>query len=378
MRVALHAVVALIIRGATPAQAQAQVWDVDDACTSSSDEGSTACGVDLLQRRARKFATGGEAGHAAVHEEQQRKAGAVQSPLTVALVHEVYTFGAPATSKVPFRNAATPDGCFPGLRSYTEDLLGARDEIHQTDAASVFNFLSHSLTSSVCLRWARDSIYTPCDSKLGLDGHPDWPLNGAQIYQEWRLHKERHYRDRLGRVTIEGRSAVTEEPFATARKFMFLAYVIYDNFQSAKARVAREMPSWKIVGLALDKHGDDEDPIYIVQENSTLDCAVVFSGTNSFGELFNSLQTYGTGYCGYTSVHAGYRNELWFLTGRSWMALKPKLAQCNRVICVGHSLGGALCEIFAACANSGHFDDPDYQRLAWTKNTTAAMPEVDG
>merc|ERR1719384_3045715 len=101
----------------------------------------------------------------------------------------------------------------------------------------------------------------------------------------------------------------------------------------------------------------DKDQMLLVQETKTGACALAFSGTDNPSELYTSLKSYGTGYCGFTDVHAGYRNELWTLTNQPAYrkGILPKLARCSKTICVGHSLGGALCEIFVGCANSGNF-----------------------
>ena len=58
--------------------------------------------------------------------------------------------------------------------------------------------------------------------------------------------------------------------------------------------------------------------------------------------------------------------------------IKPSLEKCHEVTCVGHSLGGALCNAFTMCANTGpeyligNQDDgmqDDYDAIAWTKKT---------
>lgn len=335
---------------------------VDDECAEgSSTSSSGTCTLELLQRKATA-----ERHNAELRTEQ----------LTEALVDEVYTYGAPATHVSPFWNKARADGCFPGLRAYTEDVKGVHGEIHQDDAGAVFNRYPHARIASLCLRWQRDSLYTPCGGASGLDGHPDWPANGAQVYQAWNLHHENIYADRLRELTVNGTRLGSKDPFISARKFLFIAFRGYDTTNAAKAKLNRWLHGWELVGKAVDKHGDDEDPILVVQDSASLNCAIVFVGTNSFSELFTSTTDYGTGYCGFKGVHVGYRNELWTLTGKPWQKIKPKLQECKKVICVGHSLGGALCEIFAACANSGHVTDPDYQRLVWTKQQPRLMKAV--
>jgi len=285
-----------------------------------------------------------------------------RAPLAKELVHAVFTYGAPATHASPFKNLAREDGCFLGLRAYTEDLVGAWDEIKQVDAAAMNNYYPHAATPSVVLREWKDSIFSPCNFKE--EGHPEWPQRGNNVFEEWRLHQEDDYTERLKRVTIDGKSVTDVEPFRTSKFFAELAWKSYDSIENAKA-VLRKMGNWTLVSRVEDEHGTDTDPVMVAQESNTLECAIVFTGTNAGSELSTSTTQYGTGYCGFEQCHVGYRNELWTITNNLFPQLKPILSSCSKVTCVGHSLGGALCEIFAACANSGHTDDPDFQLLAW-------------
>merc|ERR1712129_503729 len=141
------------------------------------------------------------------------------------------------------------------------------------------------------------------------------------------------------------------------------------------------MPGWKYVAEETRVAGSgslyDEDPVMIAQHTTTLDCALVFSGTNNAAnELASSTTGYSTGYCGFDDVHVGYRNELWHITKDLWPVIAPKLSKCKTVSCVGHSMGGPLCDIFAACANSGRTEDEDYVQQSWILGTHAAMEEI--
>ncbi len=86
-------------------------------------------------------------------------------------------------------------------------------------------------------------------------------------------------------------------------------------------------------------------------------------------------------YCGRNGVHAGVAHELWLLTHDSQYTseIVPALETCHEVTCVGHSLGGALCNLFTMCANQGldnlqnsSLEDEnwdDYESLIWTKKS---------
>lgn len=388
---------AALVFAASPEQALAKDRDI---CAPGSDTQCAADSVQLLQRQVdRRLRPEHERlqqeklldQHVTQRQQQQHEQrdppqwpawlwpppAKPRAPVT-PLVHAVYTFGAPAThDHAPLRNGASADGCFPGLRSYTEDIKGAFSEIHQVDAAAMNNYYPHARTPSVVLRWQADSIYTTCNATQ--DGHPDWPQRGGSVFEEWRLHQEDDYTDRLENVKIDDKEVKDEEPFKSARFFVALAYKTYDSVANMKASIAEKMPGWKLVGHVVDHGpGGDEDPVLVAQDSETHDCAIAFTGTNDFGELATSTTQYGTGYCGFEDVHVGYRNELWTITRNLFDKVKPVLESCNKVTCVGHSLGGALCELFAACANSGNYTDPDYIQLAWNHSApTRELTEVD-
>lgn len=333
----------------------------DDVCGTSST--NMSCATKLLQIRSAKI-------------EEQRGGGSADRPKE--LVYAAYTFGAPGThSGRPFSNNASPDGCFRGVRSYTEDL--ANHGVRKVDAAAMFIPYPHMLTNTLILRYPGDSIYVPCNGSS--HGHPDWPLRRAGMVDSWDIHEEEQYYKRLQHVVLNGTDVSRQEPFSSARLFMSMAFRVYETDSKAGVRefYARD-PSyarWKGVGgFVYEDPNGDRDKVVVGQNLETLDCVVIFEGTDTFSELFTSVVQHPTGYCGFDGVHAGYRNELWTLSGPLWQAyVKPKLGKCRRVTCTGHSLGGALCEIFAACANSGHVHDPDYQRLVWTVGSPEKMPE---
>ena len=87
-------------------------------------------------------------------------------------------------------------------------------------------------------------------------------------------------------------------------------------------------------------------------------CIISFKGSETYtGDLGNFLfGKAGAGdYCGSRGVHTGVKDELWQLTNNPQYErhIKPALASCQELSCVGHSLGGALCNVFTMCANQG-------------------------
>ncbi|KAL7541016.1 hypothetical protein ACHAXR_010565 [Thalassiosira sp. AJA248-18] len=130
--------------------------------------------------------------------------------------------------------------------------------------------------------------------------------------------------------------------------------------------------------------GIDKDVVYVLKNDEDANhhkCIISFMGSETLGgDQYNFVlgNSGSTGYCGRTGVHIGVRNELWQITHNDqyFDIIKPALETCHEVTCVGHSLGGALCNVFTMCANqglenldavdgAGMYDD--YESLAWNK-----------
>mmetsp|Transcript_63946 Transcript_63946/g.113705 ORF Transcript_63946/g.113705 Transcript_63946/m.113705 type:complete len:633 (-) Transcript_63946:72-1970(-) len=292
----------------------------------------------------------------------------------LGVVNRIYTFGAPATSTPAMPNKQAANGCFQGLRTYTENVIAGGT--HEVDAASVFTQYPHAKVAALALHWDENSFFAECADPDVQEAF-DWPKGGAS---HWEMHGEQHYRPRLGNVSVEGRDVLKEEPFATANKMMTLAYKSYDTVSNVKAAIKEHLPGWRLVDRQVYENTDtyyDTDPIMLAQEESTLNCALVFTGTDNFWELFTSTSQSPSDWCGFDQVHLGYRDEVrTILKHDSWNAIKAKLAKCNEVYCVGHSLGGAMCDVFSGCVNTQDVSNADFQSLMWHKEAPEFMPEV--
>merc|ERR1712194_15710 len=141
------------------------------------------------------------------------------------------------------------------------------------------------------------------------------------------------------------------------------------------------------------KKETDTDRVYTLWNDSDpaigRKCIISFQQSRSKADFGSFARSHTTGFCGRYGVHAGVRDELWHLiSDPQWAAnIKPSLEQCDQVTCVGHSLGGSLCNVFTMCANTGHeylADNTDlgmqndYDMLTWTKKTGAAKEQGAG
>lgn len=329
----------------------------DNECAESSDP--DVCAWNAIQLHKAKLSTS-ELQHMNQTDHNRGEPG---------IVSEIYTFGAPGTTATPMEDLARPDKTFQGLRAYTEDVVA--DANHDDGGASWGQYaFRHPLVATAVLRWASDSVY------VAPAGRPDWPVAGIA---DWGLHSEKNYVDRLKAVTVNGESYRDYGPFRKASLMVHLAFNAYEyTLGDMRRAVSEYLPGWTIVHYASQWTEEAKDNIWLVQDGSTLECAVVFTGTRideGLGELGTSIKDYKTGYCGHTGVHAGYRDKLYWLTKGQWPALRPKLSKCSRVVATGHSLGGSLADIFAGCANTGNVGDVDFQRQMWYKGKAERMPE---
>merc|ERR1712194_670944 len=129
-------------------------------------------------------------------------------------------------------------------------------------------------TNTVCLHLGRDSLYEPCVP--GSKGMSNWPQRGMSVFEEWEIHKEPYYTDRLNNITVAGHAMEDKEPFKSARHFVRFAFQAYDkpvNYINSLTKLSDN--GWKLIGWEEDVNGDDKDPMMLVQDTKSLDCAIV-------------------------------------------------------------------------------------------------------
>mmetsp|Transcript_57543 Transcript_57543/g.168518 ORF Transcript_57543/g.168518 Transcript_57543/m.168518 type:complete len:405 (-) Transcript_57543:68-1282(-) len=289
-------------------------------------------------------------------------------------IRAMYTFGAPGVAEPPLVNLLDKDGCFQGLRSYTEDVLSPITK--QVDAAAISSPYPHAKIATAVLHSNMDSKYVPCP------GETDWPNDrkGTE-FAEWRLHWQEDYEPRLRALTLQGQDRSGEEPFKSACLSVILSFKTYDTTNHAEDAIRERFPSWKLVAKETLVSGSgalyDEDPMMLFQDHETLDCMVTIAGINYFGKEIATAITVELGsFCGFEGIHTGYRDQFRQLAELLWPRLQLKLPKCRTVSCAGHSMGGALCELLTACVNSQRTSEPDYQQLSWTPQEPAALPEI--
>jgi hypothetical protein len=285
-----------------------------------------------------------------------------------AFVDATYTFGAPASARAPLSNPRTPDGCFPGVRVWTSStwlFLTNRDIV-----PGIFNNngFFHAKMLAVDLRVTEgDESRTdfPCSAENALE-----PTYGGLSVL---LHDRKQYMHGVSVVEPELLNEVT-----------IAVEVALDKDESQVAEIVRNL-GFGLVGSGFhDGAGGGlggPQASHLIQNPETLDCLVTFQGSSSFGDWLADADITPVSFCGLsTQVHRGFRNHLRDIVKTdSWQQkVRANLPKCNKVYIVGHSLAGAMSELFSACVNqqpsSGAGYDEDFKFMSWTKGSAQKMP----
>lgn len=350
------------------------------------------------------------------------------------LVDYLYTYGAPATAKHP-HHANPGNRCIPGVRVYSEN-VNSWGHITNTDFAAHINAArdyGHPKISTLILRWVDDGskkgkqeyMWFECKDSDNTDYYKwEWypgKWNAANMIPGYHIHSlDTVYEPRLKSLLDDSShqlgnakaSGLALDPRVLdytsvawcngmafeATKTCLKNYATYRNKKDVLAHPYAKginTDEWK-VDAQLEHTtesgfgGSDTDRVYTLRNDNDpaigRKCIISFQQSRSLADFGSFTQAYTTGFCGRYGVHAGVRDELWHLiSDPQWAAkIKPSLEQCDQVTCVGHSLGGALCNVFTMCANTGHEYlagntdsgmQNDYDMLTWTKKTGAAKEQ---
>eukprot|EP00930_Biecheleria_cincta_P060165 TRINITY_DN4585_c0_g1_i2.p1 TRINITY_DN4585_c0_g1~~TRINITY_DN4585_c0_g1_i2.p1 ORF type:complete len:488 (-),score=69.55 TRINITY_DN4585_c0_g1_i2:78-1541(-) len=296
-------------------------------------------------------------------------------------VYAIYTYGAYGSSTPPLPDLSSPTQDFRGLRTYTETRTDV--DTTSTDVGAMFNGLAHPRVPTLALYWKGLSDYWPGAGKPELPMHMD-DLNRVI---DFGMHDMKNYFDRFGTLQVANIPHASQDPiFKEAYDTAWLAWGAYEKqklwvsnkYITTEEIIDRHLPGKRLVAQTQEKTLDAVDNMFLVQDEKTLDCVFVFEGTHTINEFFGSIgiSMAKPHYCGFEGAHKGYGGKLSWLMKYGMPKLRPSLAKCRRVTCTGHALGGALCDIFAACANSGRTDNDQYKDQMWTKGTPELMPKM--
>ena len=239
-----------------------------------------------------------------------------------------------------------------------------------------------------------------------------WRLGSwsRDMWNVWDLHS--------GKVFNEVTSRSSNKMLQSLSKFAL--DLSYERDPKVAAQMAKSA-GWRVVGAAMYEAGTSETLLwsfgtqvsYLVQNPRSRDCIVTFQGTNDNADFLQNVRGVTRPFCGLTLetdrcctiplpvltilgtcpgtcavtkqgdsfVHSGFAAELERITQHpSWQKnVRERLPSCAHVSAFGHSLGGAMSDLFTACMTrkpqEGSFGHEDYASMSWTKQRPRTLPE---
>jgi len=292
----------------------------------------------------------------------------------------LWTFGAPATAHEQFRNAFELNGVFPGLRVFARTRVAGWFWGYYQKSDPVSWISSYGFGS-----WSTGFVHAHHDSLTVKDYEPASPWrDGASNDQVWWPNRDVYYwvsGHTMGASGYTGLvSKQTDYPFLVkaARFASIYGDIPEPTHDKISGFLKEHTPGWQLLGMSWAKGGHAglrhlKDMTLLMQEASTQDCVLVFSGSNDLSDWLGNLAVWSTSWCGMDGVHTGFVDELkQAVSSHGYKTtIKPKLASCSAVHVAGHSLGGAQAEVFSACVMNpkepGEDGYDDYQLVAWEK-----------
>eukprot|EP00933_Yihiella_yeosuensis_P029984 TRINITY_DN2364_c0_g1_i1.p1 TRINITY_DN2364_c0_g1~~TRINITY_DN2364_c0_g1_i1.p1 ORF type:complete len:1144 (-),score=226.01 TRINITY_DN2364_c0_g1_i1:221-3652(-) len=285
-------------------------------------------------------------------------------------VDSLYTFGAPATSHEGLYDRTRPNGCFKGVRAYTQSARyspGSGAFYVVTDPVAWlcgwFGFRHARMKAMATKDYSLEQKLEPCASDSSNKGNS---LNTPKSDNFWWIPGHSVYEQVLQEHTDQGApSAPPSEGLeatiaATAPESLSLvmSHFSFMNYEDAQIIYADAQDhGWNFVGSACGNRNKIsvgcKDRVALFQEPTSRDCVLAFQGSADFYDWMDNLNLVPGDWCGFKNVHQGFKNHLVHML-ESWdysQVIKPRLSKCNKLAVTGHSLGGAQAELFSACAN---------------------------
>ncbi|KAL7536257.1 hypothetical protein ACHAWF_005417 [Thalassiosira exigua] len=277
-------------------------------------------------------------------------------------------------------------------------------QVTNVDFASQINVKEgypHAKMTTLVIRlvdgWKVEHVYKPCRDYDGVAqyNHQMWPpghLDSGMLpgFNVHRLHED--YEPRLLQVPYYVRGPALE--------YVSIARCVYrsthegihnclnqyrENESPSRQGGAGEV-GWELAAVMDHETTSsvpwDSDSMSIFRNDRDPDrrrCIVGFQGSDHLADLANFVlgNADEVSYCGRHGVHGGTVGELRGITSdRQYRdVIVPALEECDEVTCVGHSLGGSLCQLFMYCANadpegfhvSNGLAKNDYESLVWDR-----------
>lgn len=281
----------------------------------------------------------------------------------------LYTYGTPATGKPAIKHPTRSDGCFPGLRFWNTNHGAGLFNGDQVDiVAPLANIVGyrHAYMDGMELEIGEGKYYRHSCSEENTGG----PSGLVKAY----LHASATY--------IEEASKIDQLALNISKIGVRVSYM------QDEQEAARHVNSfgWGLVHTAYHPGSIVGGPqvAHLLQDPDSLTCIVTFQGTDSIQDALQDVNAISVNFCGLEGqVHQGFRNHLRRIVKSDVFQdrIRPYLPGCAKVIAVGHSLGGAMAELFAACMASAPASGTpgwksDFQYFTWKQGRSSRLPYI--
>lgn len=281
------------------------------------------------------------------------------------VVDGLYPHAAPPTAWPPFRNPLSSDGCWPGVRTWTTRRTLGVKFVDTTPQISGWIGCRHPYMEAAEL-----NVKTHQTTPFGCsERSPNIPRAPPTIVHDihWYVDTAKHISPLHYNLSVVG--------------------VASDGFTDVSAaRDLARQAGWRVVGHSYNPGNwfyIGWSSAWLYQQPDTRVCMLTFMGSKALGDWVANFHLVKGEFCGLPSrVHKGFRNKFRNVVQYSeWQEnIRPKLSKCAQVLVVGHSLGGACAEMFAACnaAAPGPQEDghEDYKHISWIRGVPELLPEL--
>jgi len=282
----------------------------------------------------------------------------------------LYTFGAPAVSKPPMQHPGTRTGCFPGKRVYASEKKTGIFGWNQVDLVARVAGLagySHAYMDSLEFEVGENKQIIHACSKKSTSGPPGRP--------KFALHSRRNYARRSAEIEELGKALAD-----------FAGLVSYEQDEHVAAAQVGSY-GWGLVHTAFHPGNIVGGPqvAHLIQHPESLECVLTFQGTDSVQDLLADVYAFGVDFCGVAGkVHKGFRDQMRkiVMSDIFQINIRPFLPSCHTVTVLGHSLGGAMAELFTGCmATAPQPGTPgwetDFKHLHWNQTVVSKLPYIN-
>lgn len=268
----------------------------------------------------------------------------------------VYTYGAPGVASEVLRNEQAQDGCFPGCRTFNGDGYGFSDTKDPVSWIARAAGYKHPLVASAAVN-TNSFSHMACSTEAAEQ--PGYDL---------RLAFARHLTTNYVAALEAVRPGSDETLHAHLSRFVYFGMLQAHN-------MARTVGYRLVKASYTLEAGGGKDLTYLFQEDSSLRCVLAFRGSDSLGDWRSNLWVRTSTFCGLEEVHGGFQAELRRLASTRMFQddVRPALSKCSSVSIAGHSLGGAIAELYAYCVNRRQLSEEQRLMLGWTPSVPELM-----